>query len=310
MVSGILVSVVVITYNSANYIIETLESIKDQTYKNIELVVSDDASNDNTLALVRKWIDVNQRRFVKYKIVESKTNTGITPNCNRGVIAAAGVYIKPIAGDDLLRGDCIEKLLEYVLNNNLKFAYTKVIPFTDSDTKYEEKLIKYEKLSYEIFEQDVKKQYRILLTGFPMSTIGLFFNREFMMSIGGFDETYKMMEDYPFAVKVTSMGCKLNLLNEYVVKYRMRPPSARVEFFSTKRKSLHATNLSNFQLEEILPRLKKEKMYIAIYNMLISRLAANIENYNSGLVFSYLSKIIGYLAFSKISLKIKMLRLR
>lgn len=305
-----LVSVVVVTYNSADYVIETLESIKAQTYEDIELIVSDDASTDDTIILVKQWLDGNKNRFVKYRVVESETNTGITPNINRGVVATTGEYIKPIAGDDLLYSDCIEKLLEYVLKENLNFAYSKVSSFSDSHNDYEAKIIKYEKLGYEIFEQDVKQQHRTLLTGFPMSTIGLFLKREFIISIGGFDEKYKMMEDYPFAVKVTSLGYKLNLLHEYVVKYRVRPPSARVEFFSTKRKSLHAINLSNFQVEELLPMLKKEKMYIAIYNMFINRLAANIENYNSGLVFSYLSKIVGYLAFSKILLKIKMLRLR
>ena len=50
------VSVVIITYNSSNTIIETLESIKSQTYNNIELVISDDNSSDNTLSVCYEWI--------------------------------------------------------------------------------------------------------------------------------------------------------------------------------------------------------------------------------------------------------------
>ncbi len=109
MVSDILVSVVVITYNSAKYVIETLESVKDQTYKNIELVVADDASTDDTLTLVKQWVDANKGRFSGYKVVESEINTGIAPNLNRGIMAATGAYIKPIAGDDLLLNNCIRK---------------------------------------------------------------------------------------------------------------------------------------------------------------------------------------------------------
>ena len=56
-----LVSVPVITYNSAKFVLETLESIKAQTYQNIELVISDDCSTDNTVQICRDWVDlINQ----------------------------------------------------------------------------------------------------------------------------------------------------------------------------------------------------------------------------------------------------------
>ena len=59
-----LVSVVVITYKSANTILETLESFKQQTYKNIELIVSDDCSPDHTVEVVEEWIK-NKRTMKK-----------------------------------------------------------------------------------------------------------------------------------------------------------------------------------------------------------------------------------------------------
>ncbi|MBR5577209.1 MAG: glycosyltransferase [Bacteroidaceae bacterium] len=51
------VSIVVITYNSSKYVLETLESVKAQDYPNIELIVSDDRSTDNTFELVNQWIE-------------------------------------------------------------------------------------------------------------------------------------------------------------------------------------------------------------------------------------------------------------
>lgn len=310
MGSEILVSVVVITYNSAEYIVETLESIKNQTYKNIELVVSDDASTDDTVALAENWLNINKERFCKYDIVESKSNTGISGNCNRGVMSATGKYVKLIAGDDLLLNNCIEDLLDYSLENNLNFAYAKVIPFTDlGDKVYETKLMKYEKLMYEIFDLDVKHQYKKLLKGFSMYTIGLFLKRQIILDIGGFDEEYKMMEDYPFAIKVTSMGYKLNLLNKYVVKYRMRTPERNVKFLASNRKKNHTSDLSMFEIKELIPRMRRERMYVSMYDLSIRRLASKIDNLNNGLIFSYISKIIGYLSFSKIVTRIRMIRL-
>ena len=64
-----LVSVAVIAYNSAEYILETLESIKAQTYDKIELIVSDDCSLDGTVEICHKWIDANKSRFVDICIV-------------------------------------------------------------------------------------------------------------------------------------------------------------------------------------------------------------------------------------------------
>ncbi|HZK12724.1 MAG TPA: glycosyltransferase [Atribacterota bacterium] len=309
MISDILISVVVITYNSAKYVIETLESAKDQTYKNIELIVTDDASTDDTLTLVKQWLDANKGRFAGYKVVENKTNTGISPNCNRGIMVATGEYIKTLAGDDLLLNNCIEDLLNYSLKNNLSIAFAKVIPFIDSDNQAcVTKLMVYEKLMYELFDLDVKQQYRKLLTGFGMYAHGLFVKRQFILSFGGFDVEYKMMEDYPFLIKITSMGYKLNLLDNYVVKYRVRSTDIRAEFFSSKRKKNHTSDLSRFEIKELLPRLRKERMYIAIYDLFIRKLAVKVENINSGLMFLYISKIIGYLSFSKIALRIKRIK--
>ena len=72
-----LVSVVVVTYNSALTIVETLESVKNQSYQNIELIITDDASKDNTLKLCKDWLDQNGNRFPLFRIIESEKNTGV-----------------------------------------------------------------------------------------------------------------------------------------------------------------------------------------------------------------------------------------
>ena len=61
-----LVSIIVMTYNSEKYILETLESVRAQTYKNIELLVTDDCSIDNTVELVNVWIQENKFRFLYF----------------------------------------------------------------------------------------------------------------------------------------------------------------------------------------------------------------------------------------------------
>ena len=97
-----LVSIVVVTYNSSEFVLETLESAKIQTYKNIELIVTDDCSKDNTLEIVKDWVDKNKDSFIHTLVLEATVNTGISGNCNRGCNASKGEYIKTIAGDDTL----------------------------------------------------------------------------------------------------------------------------------------------------------------------------------------------------------------
>ena len=62
-----LVSVLVISYNSERYIIETLDSIKNQTYERIQLVLSDDGSRDQTMKIAEEWIQKNGKRFESVK---------------------------------------------------------------------------------------------------------------------------------------------------------------------------------------------------------------------------------------------------
>ena len=74
------VTVSVITYNSAKYVAETLESIKNQSYPNLILQISDDCSTDNTIDICKSWINKNKDRFVKTKIIVSEYNTGVNGN--------------------------------------------------------------------------------------------------------------------------------------------------------------------------------------------------------------------------------------
>lgn len=109
-----LVSVPVITYNSSKTIIETLDSIYNQTYPNIELIVSDDCSPDNTVEICQDWIEEHKERFARVELLTVEKNTGTSGNCNRAEAACQGEWIKSIAGDDILLPNCIQDCIEYV----------------------------------------------------------------------------------------------------------------------------------------------------------------------------------------------------
>ncbi len=102
-----LVTIGVASYNNAKFVIETLDSIANQTYKNIELLINDDASTDNSVDLIAEWLKTHQE--IKAMFLISKTNQGICKACNRILQNATGKYICLIGSDDRYLPEFISK---------------------------------------------------------------------------------------------------------------------------------------------------------------------------------------------------------
>lgn len=219
-----LVSIIVITYNSGKYVLETLESAKAQTYQNIELIVSDDYSTDNTVEICRKWIDENKECFVRTELVTSPLNTGIPANCNRGVRAARGEWIKLIAGDDLLLPNCAIDNIEFSKTTDTKIFFSVRVSFKDVAGKR----IILQKSIPSIFNSKIisaHDQYQLALRrlGCPPNT--LFINKKVLDELNGYDENFPFIEDWPFLVKITKAGYKLEYFPRESVMYRIHSES-------------------------------------------------------------------------------------
>ncbi len=104
-----LVSVIAICYNQEEYVLETLNSIKAQTYPNIELIISDDGSTDGTKAIVKKWIDEN---YPSARFICHPSNMGITKNLNGTIPYINGSFVKVIGCDDVLLDDSISVIMK------------------------------------------------------------------------------------------------------------------------------------------------------------------------------------------------------
>jgi len=308
---GPLVSVVIITYNSGDKIERTLESVRNQTYDNIEIIVSDDCSTDNTINIVNGWLNRNKDRFARVIIEESRQNTGITPNLNRGLKKARGVYIKPLSGDDELVPECIERLVSYVIENKLDFCYADVI--LQRGGKEYSGLVEDIYFSYKMhkfFQLTQVSQYKSLLLGFPMYTIGLFLATKFIVQLGYFDEKYPMMEDYPFALLASSLGYRLNLLDEKLVVYNCDHITNDRQFKSTKRFKRHFIDYRRFTRDRIIPELLckgmlDEALYIILRE---TRLLLSIHIKNQ--IVAHMFGVIEFLSLTKYKMKLDYIRFR
>jgi glycosyltransferase involved in cell wall biosynthesis len=101
-----LVSVLVGCYNHERFVVETLESIRSQTYKNLELIIWDDCSRDGSVAVISAWIE---RTGLECTFLKNSVNLGICRSLNRALLIAKGEYIAMVAADDVWLPDKIER---------------------------------------------------------------------------------------------------------------------------------------------------------------------------------------------------------
>ena len=115
-----LVSVVIPAYNHEKYIQETIKSIIAQTYKNIELIIVNDGSSDNTLIKINELKQLCEERFIRF-ICESQKKLGVPDTLNRLISLAAGEFIYITASDDIVKSTAIEKMVSF-LKTHKKYA--------------------------------------------------------------------------------------------------------------------------------------------------------------------------------------------
>ncbi len=170
-----LVSVVVITYNQQDCVTETLDSIARQSWPAVEIVVSDDHSTDDTLAVVREW--GRQNPGVRLVVVSSEVNTGLSANINRGVAASHGEWLKPIAGDDLLVPRAVERYLEFCETNRVEACVSQLGFFGTNRELIELKKKHYGRFHRYYKTKSVREKARIVLRESMIPMPGFFMSR-------------------------------------------------------------------------------------------------------------------------------------
>jgi alpha-1,3-rhamnosyltransferase len=264
-----LVSIIVITYNSAKYVLETLESAKAQTYENIELIITDDASQDDTVEICRSWLEENKERFVRTELVTVNENSGIPANCNRGLYASTGEWIKLIAGDDVFDTNYILSISKHFNKSNR--LYCGCI-FEFSKNGIENSIFIWPKFR---FPNENKIQLKFQLLGSFIFAPSVMINRKLLLKVEGFNEEYKLFEDDPLWLKLLDSGVKFNYVEDAKIFYRSHSDSiSRSDTIFFLRKNFYIDWLK-FQKTQVL-RYSIQKKFILVF--LLVKLDIFIKN--------------------------------
>ncbi|MBE5942915.1 MAG: glycosyltransferase family 2 protein [Lachnospiraceae bacterium] len=114
-----LVSIIMPSYNTAEYIAESIQSVLSQSYLDWELIVVDDCSTDNTDEVIKPYLADERIKYIK-----NATNSGAAVSRNRALCEARGKWIAFLDSDDIWMPDKLEKQVSYMEENDYHFSYT------------------------------------------------------------------------------------------------------------------------------------------------------------------------------------------
>lgn len=210
-----LVSIIIPVYNSASYVVDAVSSALRQTYPNVEVVVVDDGSTDNSLSLV-KQIDDSRLRVV------SQINQGACVARNRGIEEAKGEYIKFLDADDVMYPDAIAAQMsqQACLNEN-------EVVFGDFDCIDGEGKVFYENHFDETTYLAAKQDYWFL-TNWEMLITCPLHRRDYLVKYGGFDIRLRGGQESFLHLKLSLKGITFVHRSQRIFSYRSHQDEGRI----------------------------------------------------------------------------------
>lgn len=267
-----LISIIVITYNSSKYIQELLDSIMNQCYnkKLIEIIISDDCSKDNTLHICKEWINKNGNKFYGCLFTQTDNNKGIVGNYNHALKFANGGWIKYIAGDDILKSNCISEFIKEIKKDNYKYKI-----YISGTTPFNEKEVMPDRLlKQKWFEGDSRSQERILVKkGTIIEGPTLFLEKATLIKLGCFDQKYPFIEDYPLYMKYLAKGYPIKYINKSLIYYREHSDSV------SRSDNRFSNSIINAIDDYAIPAAKRNYLYLHYYHLIL-RKAIREKKYN------------------------------
>lgn len=219
------VSIIMPTYNCGKYIEAAIQSALSQTYKNIEIIVIDDGSTDNTQEILDKYIKNEQIYYIYQK------NQGVSKARNTGIFAARGTYIATLDADDTWSNDRLEKMVIFLEDSSADLVISNFYLVDENRKRLKEKAVFAPTYSQPLLQQ----QYKTLLyqaTAFALMLV----KKEVLIEAGGYDESLKgEAEDYDLWLRLLATGKKWAYYPEPLVEMMVRVGSLS-KGYSKKRK--------------------------------------------------------------------------
>ncbi len=209
-----LVSVIIPFYKKKKYISETVNSILEQTYENIEIVIVYDDSEKNDLNFLKKKFSDND----KIRIIVNDKNLGAGLSRNRGIAAAKGRYIGFIDADDLWSEEKISKQITFMKKNNFQVSHTSY------------KIISEKGAILNIRKSRYFNNYKNILTSCDIGLSSVLLKKRLITEENKF-ANLKTKEDFVLWLKILKSGFEIGALEEPLMSWRKTKGSLSSSIF-------------------------------------------------------------------------------
>lgn len=279
-----LVTVGIALYNHENYIVKCLESVVKQSFNNIELIVIDDGSSDNSFEIAKKYLD-NQDFNKNYKIY-TRPNKGMCNTLNEIAQQAKGKYISFIGSDDYWMFNKIEEQVLFLENNpNVALVhsnsikvdkYNNEIGFLDSSLKEN---------SGKLFES-------IIFGKGGINTPSHLYRTEIYKEIGYYDSTLRF-EDTDFWLRLTKIY-NVGFINEAHTYYRwhgqnLSDEKNKLKFYNDEIVKIFNKNIEDPALKKrAILRIYRKSYLLAFRTFEIKYIIKYLYKYNK---YKYMDKL-------------------
>lgn len=234
-----LVSVICLAYNHEAYVVEALESVLNQSYPNIELLIADDCSTDFSVAVIEKWLQ-NHPNILFFR---NKKNLGNTKTFNNAVKHAKGDFIIDLAADDVLLPDCVSRQINAFQNTkypNLGIVYGNLIQIDETGLY----------LNDYYTEEDHPESgniYRMVIgRTTKIGSVSSMVKKTVFETVGYYDENLAY-EDLDLWIRASRVF-DFEYIPEILVKKRELSTSLSAHFTKKTNKKTNRLNVSTYQI--------------------------------------------------------------
>ena len=285
------VSVIIPVYNVEEYLRECLDSVINQTLKDIEIICVNDYSTDNSLSILEEYAKNDSR----IKIIKHDKNKGLGPARNTGINNANSEYIFFLDSDDYLKLDIIEKLHNKIIESNSDIVFSQMIAFTELTDK---KIVKRVNKLNEYLDTSLQKDFQVTTDNF-VDTIdnincvawGKLYSKNFLLRNKIFFIDGKFIhEDNGFWLKICSNSPKVSFIGDFGVFYRIRENALTTTIDRKKnrnKKQKHMRLILNDVFEYFRTALSKKKQEFYISSIKNSLEYSKFFHLSIGFIFEF-----------------------
>ena len=241
-----LISVILPVFNGEKFLASAIESILGQTLSKIELIILNDASDDNTQFFIEQYLILDKR----IRVYENHSNIGLPLSLNRGHQLSRGKFITWTSHDNILMPSALEKMLHELHKTKSDFVYADCLVINDKGE--------------EIGFLKTKPIENILFSNVVHACF--LYRRELVEKVGEYDEDLKLIEDWDYWLR-SAQKCKMTHINQTLYQFRHHDSSLTSQIRSEREKQRLFDNNKHKMLENLISekRINNKELLIEFF---------------------------------------------